>query len=56
MRTFNQSVGGLFSPDYQEAVELGQAGDLFSHLWIPIHQHRHRRHRRADPHYARSIC
>ncbi|MEZ4661102.1 MAG: ABC transporter permease [Caldilineaceae bacterium] len=34
---FNQSVGGLFSPDYQEAPwSWGKLGDLFSHLWIPI--------------------
>lgn len=34
---FNQSVGGLFSPDYQDAPwSWGKVGDLFNHLWIPI--------------------
>ncbi|MCB0086895.1 MAG: ABC transporter permease [Caldilineaceae bacterium] len=34
---FNQSVGGLFSPDYQDAAwSWGKFGDLLSHLWIPI--------------------
>ncbi|MCB0062206.1 MAG: ABC transporter permease, partial [Caldilineaceae bacterium] len=34
---FNQSVGGLFSPDYQEAPwSLAKVGDLLAHLWIPI--------------------
>lgn len=36
-RYFNQSVGGLFSPEYQEAPwSLAKVGDLISHLWIPI--------------------
>ena len=34
---FNQSVGGLFSPEYQEAPwSLAKVGDLIAHLWIPI--------------------
>lgn len=34
---FNQSVGGLFSPEYQEAPwSMAKVGDLLSHLWIPI--------------------
>lgn len=34
---FNQSVGGLFSPEYQEAPwSLAKVGDLVGHLWIPI--------------------
>ena len=34
---FNQSVGGLFSPEYQEAPwGWAKVGDLLSHLWIPI--------------------
>lgn len=31
------SVGGLFSPDYIDAPwSLAKAGDLLSHLWIPV--------------------
>jgi peptide/nickel transport system permease protein len=34
---FNQSVGGLFSPEYQEAPwTLAKVWDLLGHLWIPI--------------------
>ena len=34
---FNQSVGGLFSPDYIEAPwSWGKVVDLLSHLWIPM--------------------
>ena len=34
---FGQSVGGLFSPEYQEAPwSLAKVGDLISHLWIPM--------------------
>ena len=34
---FNQSVGGLFSPDYQEAAwSWAKLKDLLAHLWIPI--------------------
>ncbi|MEZ4861678.1 MAG: ABC transporter permease [Caldilineaceae bacterium] len=34
---FNQSVGGLFSPEYQEAPwNWDKIVDLLSHLWIPI--------------------
>jgi peptide/nickel transport system permease protein len=34
---FNQSVGGLFSPEYQEAPwNWDKVVDLISHLWIPI--------------------
>jgi peptide/nickel transport system permease protein len=33
----NQSVGGLFSPEYQDAPwTWGKVGDLLSHLWIPV--------------------
>jgi peptide/nickel transport system permease protein len=36
-RVFGQSVGGLFSPEYQEAAwSLAKFGDLLSHLWIPV--------------------
>ncbi|AYY13787.1 ABC transporter permease [Actinobacteria bacterium YIM 96077] len=36
-RYFGQSVGGLFSPEYQNAPwSLGKAWDLFQHLWIPV--------------------
>jgi len=36
-RLFGQSVGGLFSPQYQEAAWSGaKLVDLLSHLWIPI--------------------
>jgi len=36
-RFFNQSVGGLFSPEYVEAPwGVGKIGDLLQHLWIPI--------------------
>ncbi|TME93845.1 MAG: ABC transporter permease [Chloroflexi bacterium] len=34
---FNQSVGGLFSPEYVEAPwSLGKVVNLLQHLWIPI--------------------
>jgi len=34
---FNQSVGGLFSPEYQEAPwNMAKVWDLLGHLWIPI--------------------
>jgi len=34
---FNQSVGGLFSPEYQEAPwTWGKVADLFAHLWVPV--------------------
>ena len=34
---FNQSVGGLFSPQYVDAPwSLGKVGDLFQHMWIPV--------------------
>jgi peptide/nickel transport system permease protein len=34
---FNQSVGGLFSPDYENAAwSWGRVKDLMAHLWIPV--------------------
>jgi peptide/nickel transport system permease protein len=34
---FNQSVGGLFSPDYVEASwNLAKIWDLLKHLWLPV--------------------
>lgn len=37
VRLFGQSVGGLFSPAYQDAPwSLAKFWDLLSHLWIPI--------------------
>ncbi|MFN2201261.1 MAG: ABC transporter permease, partial [Caldilineaceae bacterium] len=34
---FNQSVGGLYSPEFQEAAwSWAKLKDLLSHLWIPI--------------------
>jgi peptide/nickel transport system permease protein len=34
---FNQSVGGLFSPEYVDAAwSWDRALDLFGHLWVPI--------------------
>ena len=34
---FNQSVGGLFSPQYIDAPwSLGKVGDLLQHMWIPV--------------------
>lgn len=34
---FNQSVGGLFSPEYVNAPwTFGKVIDLFRHLWIPV--------------------
>ncbi len=34
---FNQSVGGLFSPEYQDAAwDWAKLWDLFKHLWIPV--------------------
>lgn len=36
-RFFGQSVGGLFSPEYQEAPwSWAKFVDMLSHLWIPI--------------------
>ncbi|MVA75581.1 ABC transporter permease subunit [Auraticoccus sp. F435] len=37
VRFFNQSAGGLFSPEYVDAVwNLGKVLDLASHLWLPV--------------------
>lgn len=37
VRLFGQSVGGLFSPAYQDAPwTLAKFWDFLSHLWIPI--------------------
>src|SRR6185369_13421949 len=34
---FGQSVGGLFSPEFEEAPwSLAKAADLAGHLWIPM--------------------
>ncbi|HEV7718795.1 MAG TPA: ABC transporter permease [Arsenicitalea sp.] len=34
---FGQTVGGLFSPNYEEAPwSMGKVLDLISHLWIPM--------------------
>ena len=34
---FNQSVGGLFSPEYQQAPwDWAKVADLFAHLWVPV--------------------
>jgi peptide/nickel transport system permease protein len=34
---FNQSVGGLFSPEYQDAAwTWAKVKDMLSHLWIPM--------------------
>jgi peptide/nickel transport system permease protein len=36
-RYFGQSVGGLFSPQYESAPwSLDKIGDLLAHIWIPI--------------------
>nr|WP_298332794.1 ABC transporter permease [Haloactinopolyspora sp.] len=36
-RYFGQSVGGLFSPEFEEANwNLGKVLDLLAHLWIPV--------------------
>ncbi|GLQ55173.1 ABC transporter permease [Devosia nitrariae] len=36
-RYFGQSVGGLFSPQYENASwSLAKVGDLIAHMWIPI--------------------
>lgn len=36
-KVFNQSVGGLFSPEYVEAPwSFNKVADLLQHLWIPI--------------------
>ncbi|MFF4622077.1 ABC transporter permease [Nonomuraea jabiensis] len=36
-RFFGQSVGGLFSPQFQDAAwNLGKVLDLLGHLWVPI--------------------
>jgi peptide/nickel transport system permease protein len=35
--SFGQNVGGLFSPEYQDAPwSIGKFLDLISHLWIPM--------------------
>lgn len=35
--TFGQSVGGLFSPEYENAPwSVAKVGDLLSHLWVPM--------------------
>ncbi len=37
IKLFGQSVGGLFSPEYQEAPwSMAKFMDLLSHLWIPV--------------------
>ncbi|PDS78440.1 ABC transporter permease [Rhizobium sp. L43] len=34
---FGQDVGGLFSPEYENASwSFAKMGDLFSHLWLPV--------------------
>jgi peptide/nickel transport system permease protein len=34
---FGQSVGGLFSPEYQDAPwSFGKVMDMLAHLWIPV--------------------
>jgi peptide/nickel transport system permease protein len=34
---FNQSVGGLFSPEYQDAPwSMGKVLDMLAHLWVPV--------------------
>lgn len=36
-RYFGQSVGGLFSPAFQDAAwNLGKVLDLLGHLWVPV--------------------
>nr|WP_314257343.1 ABC transporter permease [uncultured Devosia sp.] len=36
-RYLGQSVGGLFSPEFENAAwSLAKVGDLISHLWIPV--------------------
>ncbi|NED98887.1 ABC transporter permease [Phytoactinopolyspora halotolerans] len=36
-RYFGQSVGGLFSPEYEDARwNLGKLLDLLAHVWIPV--------------------
>jgi peptide/nickel transport system permease protein len=36
-RYLGQSVGGLFSPEYQDAAwNLGKVIDLMQHMWIPV--------------------
>lgn len=37
MTVFGQSVGGLFSPEFQDAAwSLAKVQDFLNHLWIPI--------------------
>lgn len=37
MRYFGQSVGGLISPEYRDAVwNISKVLDVLSHLWLPI--------------------
>jgi peptide/nickel transport system permease protein len=36
-RVFGQSVGGLFSPGFQDAPwSLSKVSDLLKHIWVPI--------------------
>ncbi len=36
-RYLGQTVGGLFSPEYENAPwDLAKVADMFSHLWIPV--------------------
>jgi peptide/nickel transport system permease protein len=36
-KVFNQSVGGLFSPEYTDVpLSWGKIWDLLKHLWIPV--------------------
>ncbi len=36
-RFFNQSVGGLFSPEFKDAAwSWGRVVDMLAHLWIPV--------------------
>ena len=50
----NQSVGGLFSPEYADApLVWPKVWDLFAPSLDPGRHHRHGRHSRPDPHHAR---
>ena len=51
---FNMSVGGLFSPEFEDAPwSWARFVDLLKHLWIPIIVLGLERHGQPDPHHAR---
>ena len=51
---FDQSVGGLFSPEYVDAPwDVAKLWDLLKHMWIPVLVVGTLRDRWTHPHDAR---